>query len=172
MDVYQYLVDVVKQVEGGWELPLNCEVSLAKDNLGIVDLIICSGWVDCTIPIESIRSEGDKIIVNNKISVGVTHDNFIEINSSESPYAGNLVSPKFIEKLIQDCKIDFRVCSKDNTIYFHDDHTVRYGLWDFNLSESEVRYLGTTEVGMELFNLGKGVELSIPKDAKIIIDLD
>lgn len=170
MDVYQYLVDVVKQVEGGWELPLNKEVSLSKNSSGIVDLVICSDWVDCTIPIESIRSQCGSVIVNDKISVGITHDGFLELYLESEPYEFNRVSIEFVEKLIQDCKTNFTIGSKEDTIYFFDDHTAMYGLSTFNLSDSKVCYKKTTNSRM-IFDLGKGIELSIPNDAKIIIDL-
>lgn len=169
MDVYEYLVEVVKQVKGGWELPLNKEVSLSKDSSGIVELVICSDWVDCAIPIKSIRSEEDKVIVNDEISIGISYyDNFIEIGLESESH----VSVEFIAKLIQDGKINFKVSPKvGNTIYFYDDHTVKYGLCDFDLSNSKVCHLGTRCDGMK-FDLGKGIELRIPKDAKIVIDLD
>lgn len=172
MDVYEYLVEVVKQVEGGWELPLNKEVSLSKDSSGIVELVIFSDWVDCAIPIKSIRSEENKVIVNDEISMEITYDNFLEIDLESESREVNHVSVEFIAKLIQDGKINFRVSSKaGNTIYFYDDHTVKYGLFDFGLSNSKVCHLRTRCDGME-FDLGKGMKLLIPKDAKIIIDPD
>ena len=173
MDVYEYLVEVVKQVKGGWELPLNKEVSLSKDSSGIVELVICSDWVDCAIPIKSIRSEKDKVIVNDEISVGMSYDdNFLEIDLESESHEIDYTSVEFIAKLIQDGKINFRVSPKvGSTIYFYDDHTVKYGLCDFDLSNSKVCHLETRCDGMK-FDLGKGMELLIPKDAKIIIDLD
>lgn len=172
MDVYQYLVDVVNRVSSGWELPLNHEVSFAKNNSGIVELVICSDWIDCAIPINSIRSEGDKIIVNNQISVGITYDGFLEIDLESEPYKENRVSVEFIEKLIQDGRIFFTITPKNGVpIFFYDNHTVKYGLCDFDLSESKVHYLGTTCEGMR-FDLGIGVELRIPENSKITIGLD
>lgn len=171
MDIYQYLVEVVKQVEGGWELPLNKEVSLSKDSSGVVELVICSDWVDCTIPIESIKSRGDSVLVNDKILVGVTHDGFLEFYLESEPYEFNRVSIEFVGRLIQDCKINFTISSKEDTIYFFDDHTAKYGLSTFDLSNSKVRYERTVNSRM-IFDLGNGVELSIPNDARVIIDLN
>ena len=89
------------------------------------------------------------------------------------PYKENRVSVEFIEKLIQDGRICFKIFPKEeDTIYFYDNHTMKCGLCKFDLSDSKVRYLGTTGDGMKLFKLGKGMEISIPEDSKIIIDLD
>lgn len=172
MDIYQYLVKVIKRAEGGWELPLNKEVSLSKNSTGIVELVICSDLVDCTIPINSIRSDGDDIIVNDDIYVEITHEGFLEINLSSEPYSENSIHPDFIEKLIQDGEIYFQLSmGKGDTVYFYDDHTLNYGLFTMDLTNSKIRYLRTTSTDRMEFELEKDVVLSVPKDSKIIFDL-
>ena len=102
MSVYEYLCQLISDLEGEVELPIRDEVILRGLN-GDVSLILCINCVKCEIPIKTIKGTSKGFVVNDSITVDVscTYAQEFRLDFEES-------TPKLLERLMKG-KVDFKI---------------------------------------------------------------
>lgn len=162
MNVYEYLIKLMKRVKGPCnDLVFNKEVSFKRTDKNTVCLSMTS--YNSMIPINSIKSIEGGFVVNGNITVNLK-EIYLEFRMKD-------LSSEMFELIIQDAKdsIEFLIPYRRGFKVRFGNNKIKFGPIEIDLTGQEIKLTPATE---EYFELVVGnSKIQIPKRSAVLFEI-